>query len=97
MKQILSSLILVFLFFGCTPKQTIELKTPQKKDPTSEIIIGEEITPDDTITIIEEYEPLSRAAFYKAMLKEKVNMMDVKAEEVVKNPVAKKQTKAKKK
>ncbi len=30
----------------------------------------------------EEYEPLSRAAFYKAMLKEKVSTMKVKSEEV---------------
>ena len=31
---------------------------------------------------IEEYEPLSRAAFYKAMLKEKVSQMNVDVEEV---------------
>jgi len=30
----------------------------------------------------EAYEPLSRAAFYKAMLREKINRMDVQAEEV---------------
>jgi len=30
----------------------------------------------------EEYEPLSRAAFYKAMLREKISHMDVEAEEV---------------
>ncbi|NNL00820.1 thymidine kinase [uncultured Eudoraea sp.] len=30
----------------------------------------------------EEYEPLSRAAFYKAMLKEKINNMTVEAEEI---------------
>ncbi len=30
----------------------------------------------------EEYEPLSRAAFYKAMLREKINQMDVDSEEV---------------
>ncbi|TDQ32897.1 thymidine kinase [Zeaxanthinibacter enoshimensis] len=32
----------------------------------------------------EEYEPLSRAAFYKAMLKEKISKMEVSAEEVAK-------------
>lgn len=32
---------------------------------------------------INEYEPLSRAAFYKAMLKEKVKQIDVDAEEIV--------------
>ncbi|MCW5514794.1 thymidine kinase [Muriicola sp. Z0-33] len=31
----------------------------------------------------EEYEPLSRAAFYKAMLKEKVSKMEVEVEEVM--------------
>lgn len=31
----------------------------------------------------QEYEPLSRAAFYKAMLKEKINVMRVQAEEVM--------------
>ena len=30
-----------------------------------------------------EYEPLSRAAFFKAMLKEKVKQIDVDVEEVV--------------
>lgn len=30
----------------------------------------------------EEYEPLSRAAYYKAMLKEKVKTIDVDAEQV---------------
>lgn len=33
----------------------------------------------------EEYEPLSRAAFYKAMLKERVKKINVKAEEIISN------------
>lgn len=33
----------------------------------------------------EEYEPLSRAAFYKAMLKERVKEIDVKAEKTISN------------
>ena len=33
----------------------------------------------------EEYEPLSRAAFYKAMLKERVSKIDVDAEEIKSN------------
>ncbi|MEM1258108.1 MAG: thymidine kinase [Bacteroidota bacterium] len=43
---------------------------------------------DDTLVLLgenEEYEPLSRAAFYKAMLKEKVGNMNVDAEEIVPN------------
>ena len=31
----------------------------------------------------EEYEPLSRAAFFKSMLREKIHQMDVEAEEIV--------------
>ena len=49
---------------------------------------------DDKLVLlgeIEEYEPLSRAAFYKAMLREKINRMDVQAEEVME---AKKNTNA---
>ncbi|MDF4201322.1 thymidine kinase [Maribacter sp. SA7] len=38
---------------------------------------------------VNEYEPLSRGAYYKAMLKEKVKTMDVKSEEV--NTLKKKQ------
>ncbi len=40
---------------------------------------------DDTLVLLGEtgeYEPLSRAAFYKAMLKEKVRKMEVEAEEL---------------
>ncbi|MGB5820234.1 MAG: thymidine kinase [Saonia sp.] len=33
----------------------------------------------------EEYEPLSRAAFYKAMLREKINQMEVESEELLVN------------
>lgn len=43
---------------------------------------------DDNLVLLgetEEYEPLSRAAFYKARLKEKVNKMDVQSEEISKN------------
>ncbi len=41
---------------------------------------------DDKLVLLgetDEYEPLSRAAFFKAMLTEKINTMDVEAEEVV--------------
>lgn len=56
MKQILTTLILIFLFFGCTPKQTIEIKPPQDKDQIGEILQKPE--PEDTITIFEKFEPL---------------------------------------
>ncbi|UJH69195.1 thymidine kinase [Allomuricauda sp. SCSIO 65647] len=41
---------------------------------------------DDKLVLLgetDEYEPLSRAAFYKAMLKEKVGKMQVDAEEII--------------
>lgn len=40
---------------------------------------------DDKLVLlgeVDEYEPLSRAAYYKAMLREKVSKMDVEAEEI---------------
>ncbi|MEO1012491.1 MAG: thymidine kinase [Bacteroidota bacterium] len=42
---------------------------------------------DDLVMLgeVEEYEPLSRAAYYKAMLQEKVRKIDVKAEELPPN------------
>jgi thymidine kinase len=42
---------------------------------------------DDLVLLgeIGEYEPLSRAAYYKAMLKERVKDMDVNVEEVIQN------------
>jgi thymidine kinase len=42
---------------------------------------------DDLVLLgeIGEYEPLSRAAYYKAMLKERVKDMDVDVEEVIQN------------
>lgn len=56
MKQILTLIALVFLFFGCVPKQIIELKIPQKKDST---VIKNNIpsVKDDSVNIIEEFEP----------------------------------------
>ncbi len=39
---------------------------------------------DDLVLLgeTEEYEPLSRAAYYKAMLREKINKMEVEAEDI---------------
>ena len=60
MKQIVALIVLIFLFFGCTPKQTIELKIPQKKDAPIVEVIKEKKTPviEDTISIIEELKPI---------------------------------------
>lgn len=60
MKQIITIIALVFLFFGCTPKQVVELKLPQKKDSTTQIKPKKEKAPvvvNDSITVIEELKP----------------------------------------
>jgi thymidine kinase len=56
----------------CTRTGNLANYSFRKSDNENLVLLGE----------TEEYEPLSRAAFFKAMLKEKVNMMEVKAEEV---------------
>ncbi|MBT8284212.1 thymidine kinase [Muriicola sp. E247] len=57
----------------CTRTGNLANYSFRKSDNESLVLLGE----------IEEYEPLSRAAFFKAMLKEKINLMEVKAEEVI--------------
>ncbi len=59
----------------CTRTGNLANYSFRKSDNNKLVMLGE----------TEAYEPLSRAAFYKAMLKEKIYKMDVKAEEV-KNP-----------
>ncbi len=57
----------------CTRTGNLANYSFRKSDDDNLVLLGE----------TGEYEPLSRAAFYKAMLKEKVSKMNVKAEEVV--------------
>ncbi|WP_350293298.1 thymidine kinase [uncultured Croceitalea sp.] len=56
----------------CTSTGNLANYSFRKADNDKLVLLGES----------EEYEPLSRAAFYKAMLKEKVSQMDVDAEEI---------------
>ncbi|NAS12442.1 thymidine kinase [Poritiphilus flavus] len=57
----------------CTRTGNLANYSFRKSDNDKLVLLGE----------TEDYEPLSRAAFYKAMLKEKVSQMEVKDEEVV--------------
>lgn len=57
----------------CTRTGNLANYSFRKSDSDKLVFLGE----------TEEYEPLSRAAFYKAMLREKVNQMKVEAEEVL--------------
>lgn len=54
MRQILTLLLLVFVFFGCTPKQVVELKLPGKQ-PVKEKVVPKD---QDTISIVEEFTPI---------------------------------------
>jgi thymidine kinase len=56
----------------CTRTGNLANYSFRKSDDDKLVLLGE----------TEEYEPLSRAAFYKAMLKERIGQMNVDAEEV---------------
>jgi hypothetical protein len=58
LKQIVTLLILIFVFFGCTQKQTVQLKLPQKKEKITEIKIKKEMPSADSITVIQELKPI---------------------------------------
>ncbi|MEM0933367.1 MAG: thymidine kinase [Bacteroidota bacterium] len=56
----------------CTRTGNLANYSFRKSDDDNLVLLGE----------TGEYEPLSRAAFYKAMLNEKINRMEVRAEEI---------------
>ena len=59
MKQIITLLILVFVFFGCVQKQTVPLKLPQTKEKVNEIKIKKEKPSTEVITpVIEGLKPI---------------------------------------
>ena len=57
MKQIIALMVLVFLFFGCTPKQKVQLKMPNQQNsyvkPTKQAPLRE-----DKKTVVQEFEPM---------------------------------------
>ena len=58
MKQIVTLLILIFVFFGCTQKQTVPLKLPQNKEKVIPIKIEKEKPLPETPTPIEGLKPI---------------------------------------
>jgi hypothetical protein len=60
LKQIITLLVLVFVFFGCTPKQTVELKLPGKKERITDLNIKKEkpVEVTDSSTVIEKLTPI---------------------------------------
>lgn len=57
MKQIIALLVLVFLFFGCTPKQTVQLKMPNKQSYVAKSA-KKDVVREDKTTVVEELAPI---------------------------------------
>ena len=56
MKQIIALIILVFVFFGCTQRQTVQLKMPNKQNTFAK---PAKMAPkEDKITVVQELEPI---------------------------------------
>ena len=49
--------MLIFLFFGCTPKQTVELKLPNKQNTVAKPV-SKNVVKEDKITVVEELAPM---------------------------------------
>ena len=58
MKQIITLLILIFVFFGCTQKQTVPLKLPQNKEKVTELKIKKEKAIAEAAPVIEGLKPI---------------------------------------
>lgn len=56
MKQIIALIVLVFLFFGCTPKQTVQLKMPNKQSYVAKPV--KNAVKEDKTTVVEELAPV---------------------------------------
>ncbi|MDD2894676.1 MAG: hypothetical protein PHG81_01535 [Aliarcobacter sp.] len=57
MKQIIALLVLVFLFFGCTPKQTVQLKMPNKQSYVAKSA-KKDVVKEDKTTVVQELAPM---------------------------------------
>ena len=58
MKQIITLLILIFVFFGCAQKQTVPLKLPQNKEKVTELKIKKEKAIAEVAPVIEGLKPI---------------------------------------
>jgi hypothetical protein len=56
LKQIIALIVLVFLFFGCTPKQTVQLKMPNKQSYVAKPVKNS--VKEDKTTVVEELAPM---------------------------------------
>jgi hypothetical protein len=56
LKQILALFVVVFVFFGCTQKQVVELKLPGKNKIEKKV--PQKAVEEDTVTVVEEFVPI---------------------------------------
>lgn len=56
-RHILTLLLFVFVFFGCTQKQVVELKMPNK-NPAPKVVKPAVPKDEDTVTVVEEFVPI---------------------------------------
>ncbi len=84
MKQIIALVVLLFLFFGCTPKQTVQLKMPNQQNsyvkPTQQATQRE-----DKKTVVQEFEPID---IVESSGKAQPKKQEIKKEEPVEYDVA---------
>ncbi|BAK72873.1 MAG: hypothetical protein RBQ84_09220 [Arcobacter sp.] len=57
MKQILALILFVFVFFGCTQKQVVELKLPNKNKIEKQVQKEKKVE-EDSVTVVEEFTPI---------------------------------------
>jgi hypothetical protein len=57
LKQIIALMVLIFLFFGCTPKQTVQLKMPGNHKMVAQPA-KKDIVEEDKKTVVQELEPM---------------------------------------
>jgi len=57
LKQILALILFVFVFFGCTQKQVVELKLPNKNKIEKQVQKEKKVE-EDSVTVVEEFTPI---------------------------------------
>lgn len=83
MKQIIALMVLLFLFFGCTPKQSVQLKMPNQQN--SYVKPKQTTQKEDKKTIVQEFEPID---IVESSGKAQPKKQEIKKEEPVEYEVA---------
>ena len=83
MKQIIALMVLLFLFFGCTPKQSVQLKMPNQQN--SYVKPKQTTQKEDKKTVVQEFEPID---IIESSGKAQPKKQEIKKEEPVEYEVA---------